>query len=45
MKNKVIQQAWDNNFTHNNFYNYTFIRKNSYQTRLISKKLKIITET
>jgi len=29
MKNKVIQQAWNNNFTHSNFYNFTVIRQNS----------------
>jgi len=29
MKNKVIQEAWNNNFTQNNFYNFTIIRENS----------------
>jgi len=39
MKNKVIQQAWNNKFTHNNFYNFTIIRQNTYQTRLTSKTM------
>ena len=37
MKNKVIQQAWDNNFTHNNFTILLLFAKTVYQTRLISK--------
>ena len=42
MKNKVIQQAWNNNFTQNNFFTISplgLFAKTVYQTRLSSKTM------
>jgi len=39
MKNKVIQQDWNNNFTQNNFTILLLFAKTVYQTKLISKTM------
>jgi len=39
LKNKVIQQAWNNEFTQNNFTILLVFAKTVYQTRFISKTM------
>jgi len=45
IKNKAIQQAWNNNFTQNNFYNFTYSPKQFIKQDGLVKPWLDITET